>query len=87
MTDFMRWLYVHYIQPQIKDQDFTGYETSLSLLDSTLDQDLRTQYERALEFYSSNAFLLGLRTGAGLAHTLGSSQSSQASFGSIHPSI
>ena len=66
MTDFMRWLYANYIKPALDKQDSTGYETCLSLMDTTLDPDLMPQYERTLEFYAGNAFLLGLRTGAGL---------------------
>lgn len=34
MTDFMRWLYAHYIEPQLKAADQTGYETHISLLDT-----------------------------------------------------
>lgn len=86
MTDFIRWLYAHYIKPQIDASDATGYETSLSLMENTLEPDMRIQYERALEFHSGSAFLLGLRTGAGLACSL-DVQSSHASFGSHHPSI
>ena len=34
-------------------------------MDTSLDPGLRLPYEQALEFYAGNAFLLGLRTGAG----------------------
>ena len=61
MTDFMRWLYANYIKPQLDEADSTPYEMSLSLLDSCLDEDLKTQYGRALEFYAGHAFLLGDR--------------------------
>ena len=81
MTDFMRWLYAHYIKPEIEDSNSTGYETPMSLMDLNLDPELHKQYERVLEFYASQAFCLGFRTGAGLA------QSSHASFGSTQPSI
>lgn len=81
MTDFMRWLYAHYIKPEIEGGDTTGYETPLSLMETTLDAELRRQYARALEFYASRAFCLGFYTGQGFA------QSSQASFGSTQPSI
>ena len=80
MTDFMRWLYAHYITPQLAKADPTGYEKSLSLMETCLDQDLCKEYRRTVEFYAGNAFLLGLYTGAGL-------QSSQNSFGSTQPSI
>ena len=81
MTDFMRWLYANYIKPNLDKQDISQYETPLSLMDSCLDEHLKTQYNRTLEFYASHAFLLGLRTGAGLTY------SSQDSLGSTHPSI
>lgn len=70
MTDFMRWLYAHYIQPEIMAGDPTGYETPLSLMDTCLDPYLREQYERAVEYYASRAFCLGFRTGQGMAGSL-----------------
>lgn len=70
MTDFMRWLYAHYISPQLKAADQTGYEVHLSLLDTDLTTAQKKDYEKALELYASQAFLLGLRTGAGLAGSL-----------------
>ena len=80
MTDFMRWLYAHYIKPNLERADSTGYETSLSIMEMILEPDLYREYQRAIEFNAGNAFLLGLYTGAGL-------QSSQNSFGSTQPSI
>lgn len=70
MTDFTRWLYANYIWPHLKVQDTTGYETPLSLMDGCLDADLKKEYRRTLEFYAGHAFLLGLRTGAGLEEAL-----------------
>ena len=67
MTDFTRWLYANYIKPQLDAANIRGYEEALSLMDTTLDPGLRCSYEQALEFYAGNAFLLGLRTGAGLS--------------------
>ena len=81
MTDFMRWLYANYIRPQIKAQNRTGYERPYALMSDILDPDQRQECERLLEFYAAHAFLLGLRTGAGLC------QSSQGSLGSTQPSI
>ena len=81
MNDFMRWLYANYIKPQIGKEDISAYETSLSLMDNCLSDELKGEYNRTLEFYASHAFLLGLRTGAGLTY------SSQGSLGSAHPSI
>ena len=68
MTDFMCWLYAHYIRPEIENSDITGYEMPLSVIDSNLNTELHKQYERVLEFYASRAFCLGVRTGQGLAH-------------------
>ena len=81
MNDFMRCLYNSYIKPQLDEKDTSSYEMPLSLMDTCLDEHLKTQYSRTIEFYASHAFLLGLRTGAGLVY------SSQNSFGSIQPSI
>ena len=67
MTDFMRWLYAHYIRPEIEDSDSTGYEMPLSIMDTNLDPELHRQYERVLEYYASRAFCLGIRTAQGLA--------------------
>lgn len=81
MTDFMRWLYASYIRPQIENQPRTGYELPFSLMTDLLEPDQQQECRRLLEFYAAEAFLLGLRTGAGLC------QSSQGSFGSVQPSI
>ena len=67
MTDFTRWLYANYIKPHIEQQDRTGYEQPLDLPAVDLMPQQREDCERLLEFYSANAFLLGLRTGAGLS--------------------
>ncbi len=81
MTDFMRWLYANYIKPNLDKQDVSAYEKPVSLMDTCLDEHLKMQYNRTLEFYASHAFLLGLHTGAGLTY------SSQNSLGSTRPSI
>ena len=66
MSDFMRWLYVHYIRPQLEAAEPEEYEMHLSLLDNELPVSLRPDYEMAREFTAIHAFLLGLRTGQGL---------------------
>lgn len=70
MTDFTRWLYANYIWPHLEAQDATGYETPLSLLEGCLDDALKKEYHRTLEFYVGHAFLLGVRTGAGLEEAM-----------------
>lgn len=66
MNDFMRWLYANYIKPQLDAASMDGYEQSLSVMNTTLDANLHIEYEKTLEYYCGNAFLLGLRTGEGL---------------------
>ena len=39
-------------------------------MDTTLDGQQKAFYERTIEFYCGNAFLLGLRTGCGLSGRL-----------------
>ena len=70
MTDFTQWLYANYIRPQLDQTDQTGWETPLSLLETSMDQELKGHYNRAVQFYATNAFLLGLRTGCGLGRAL-----------------
>lgn len=70
MTDFMRWLYANYIKPQVEKADSMDYGASLSLMDTALDPELKLHYARTLEFFCIHAFLLGLRTGAGMSSAL-----------------
>lgn len=66
MTEFMEWLYMRYIHPEIKQEDDSGYRKYFALLSDELTLDQQDAHDRALEFYACSAFLLGLRTGAGL---------------------
>ena len=66
MSDFMKWLYVNYIDPQIKSASREDYEMHLSLLEDYLEPDLMASYKKTQEFTAIHAFLLGLRTGRGL---------------------
>ena len=34
MTYFMRWLYTHYIKPEIENSDLTGYEMPFAVVDT-----------------------------------------------------
>ncbi len=67
MSDFMKWLYVHYIKPHLDAAPQEEYEMWLSLLDSELDPQFQEEFDKTLEFTAIQAFLLGLRTGRGLA--------------------
>lgn len=65
MSDFTSWIYAHYIKPYLDQCPRTGYEAALDLT-LELVPDQNQCFDRAVEFYASRAFLLGVRTGAGL---------------------
>ena len=67
MSDFMKWLYTHYIKPQIDAAPLGEYASDLDLLKNTLEHPCRESHERAVEFAALQAFRLGVRTGKGLA--------------------
>ena len=66
MSDFMKWLYANYIDPQVKTASQEDYEAYFSLMENTLEPDLVATYKKTQEFTAIHAFLLGLRTGRGL---------------------
>ena len=66
MSDFMKWLYTSYIDPQIKTASQEDYEAYFSLMEDILEPDLAATYKKTQEFTAIHAFLLGLRTGRGL---------------------
>ena len=66
MSDFMKWLYTHYIRPQLDAAEPEDYAMPLSLLEGELTPVMAADYEKAREFTAIHAFLLGLRTGRGL---------------------
>ncbi len=67
MSDFLKWLYPHYIRPYLDAVPQGDYELWLSLMDSELPPDALADYEKCREFTAVHAFLLGLRTGEGLS--------------------
>lgn len=67
MTDFMPWLYTHYIKPQIDAAPKGDYSYPMDALENVLRLAERDDLSQALEFTAIQAFLLGMRTGAGLA--------------------
>lgn len=71
MSDLMRWMYEHYIRPQIESQpkDF-GEVMQLDLLNNVLDANLQKTLQAVLAFYSVQGFRLGVRTGAALQSEL-----------------
>ena len=66
VSDFMKWLYANYIDPQIRTASQEDYEACFSLMEDTLEPDLAVTYKKTQEFTAIHAFLLGLRTGRGL---------------------
>ena len=81
MSDFMLWLYANYIKPQMgtltRESD---YALRIELLQSQLEENGLEDLDKALEFTAIQAFLLGLRTGEGLArHTLSGSPEARTS--------
>lgn len=67
MTDFMPWLYANYIKPQIDAAPKGGYSWPIDALINNLPPSDQDQLAKTLEFTGIQAFLLGMRTGEGLA--------------------
>ena len=67
MTDFLFWLHANYIKPQLDATPLGAYAYSMDALRNVLCEDGRRDLDKALEFTAIQAFLLGLRTGEGLA--------------------
>lgn len=67
MSDFMPWLYANYIKPQIDAAPMEHYAFYLDLVRNNLTPSSRKDLEKAMEFQAIQAFLLGMRTGEGLA--------------------
>ena len=63
MTDLMKWMYDHYIKPQIESQPKNFGEAALfDLLSNELDPDMRQHLQKALSYYAVQGFRLGVRT-------------------------
>lgn len=70
MDQFLPWLYARYIYPyQEEHVQGSGYELDLSLMDGNLDPEERVNFDKSREFFSIQAFVLGLRTGIGLSES------------------
>lgn len=68
--NFSLWLYQHYIKNYLESCSREGYEQPLSLMETDLDFEQRQIYAKAIEFWATRAFFLGVRTGAGLSKQL-----------------
>lgn len=71
MSDLMRWIYDHYISPNIESQprDF-GEAMLIDSLNNELDPSMRQTLQKVLALYAVQGFRLGLRTGAALREEL-----------------
>ena len=67
MSDFMKWLYPHYIKPYLDSVPMGDDAFHFDLLKNDLTSDLQNELEVCLAFTAIHAFLLGGCTGAGLA--------------------
>ena len=66
MSDFMKWLYAHYIRPQLDAAPRRSTRSTSPFWTASSPVELAADCERAREFTAIHAFLLGLRTGRGL---------------------
>ena len=67
MSDFTLWLYANYIRPQLRAAEKGDYDFHFDLLKNDLPPAGQHSMEKCMEFTAVQAFLLGLRTGDGLA--------------------
>lgn len=67
MTDLMRWMYDHYIKPNIESQPRDEGETlQIDLLNNELSPQMRKTLQEVLALYAAQGFRLGVRTGVTL---------------------
>ena len=72
MSDLMRWMYDHYIKPNIESQPKDeGEAMQLDLLSNELPPQLRKTLQDVLALYATQGFRLGVRTGVTLGGELG----------------
>lgn len=67
MTDLMRWMYDHYIKPNIESQPRDECEAlQIDLLNNELSPQLQKTLQEVLALYAAQGFRLGVRTGVTL---------------------
>lgn len=72
MTDLMKWMYNHYIKPQIESQPKDDAEDMWSdFLSNEFTADQKRALQSVLAFYAVQGFRLGVRTGVSLKSDLG----------------
>lgn len=71
MTDLMRWMYDHYIKPNIESQPKNECEAmQIDLLNNELDPQIGKTLQEVLAIYAVQGFRLGVRTGVTLSGEL-----------------
>ena len=71
MSDLMKWLYDHYIQPQIENQpQDDADELHFAILESSLTEAAKQDLEYVCRFYAVQGFRLGVKTGLALGEDL-----------------
>ncbi len=67
MTELMRWMYDHYIKPNIESQPIDeGEALQIDLLNNELSPQMRKTLQEVLALYAAQGFRLGVRTGVTL---------------------
>ena len=71
MSDLMRWMYNHYIKPNIESQPKDDTEDMwFTFLDFELAPQQTQAFQEALAYYAIQGFRLGARTGVTLGADL-----------------
>lgn len=71
MTDLMKWMYDHYIKPNIESQPRDeGEALQIDLLNNELSPQMRKTLQNVLAIYATQSFRLGVRTGVTLGPDL-----------------
>ena len=71
MSDLMKWLYAHYIGPQIENQPRDDRdEFHFSLLEPALMEEQKKDLDCICRFYAVQGFRLGVKTGLALGEDL-----------------
>lgn len=72
MSDLMKWMYHHYIKPNIESQPIDeGEALQIDLLNNVLDPQMQRTLQDVLAIYAAQSFRLGVRTGITLGSDLG----------------
>lgn len=67
MSDLMKWVYHHYIKPNIESQPRDeGEALQIDLLNNELSPQMRKTFQEVLALYATQSFRLGVRTGVTL---------------------